>query len=57
MVPIAMIAMISTNLGQTFIVSIFNTSFRETLSISHSQLTGAYMIGTFTASIPQPYFS
>jgi len=55
MLPIAMLAMIATSPGQTFGVSIFNPSFRLTLGLSHSQLTGAYMVGTFLAALPQPY--
>lgn len=55
MLPIAMIAMVGTSPGQTFIISIFNTSFRESLNLSHSQLTGAYMFGTLAAAAPQAY--
>ena len=55
MLPIAMLAAIATSPGQTFGVSIFNPSFRETLGLSHSQLTAAYMIGTLLAALPQPY--
>lgn len=56
MLPIATLAMIGTSPGQTFIVSVFNNAFRETLNISHSQLTGAYMLGTLTAAMPQSFF-
>ncbi len=55
MLPIAMIAAIATSPGQTFGVSIFNASFRQALGLSHSQLTGAYMMGTLLAALPQPY--
>ena len=55
MLPIAMLAMIATSPGQTFGVSIFNPSFRLALGLSHSQLTGAYMVGTLLAALPQPY--
>jgi len=55
MVPIAMLATIATSPGQTFGISIFNPSFRSALGLSHSQLTGAYMIGTLLAALPQPY--
>ena len=48
-------AAIATSPGQTFGISVFNPSFRLTLGLSHSQLTGAYMIGTLLAAIPQPY--
>jgi MFS family permease len=56
MLPLAMIAMILTSPGQTFGVSVFNPSFRTELNLSHSLLTGAYMLGTLLASIPQAYF-
>ena len=36
-------------------VSVFNPTFRDTLNLSLSQLTGAYMLGTFLASLPQSY--
>ncbi|MCB8943280.1 MAG: MFS transporter [Ardenticatenaceae bacterium] len=55
MLPIAMIAMILTSPGQTYGVSVFNPSFRTELNLSHSLLTGAYMLGTLLASIPQAY--
>jgi MFS family permease len=55
MLPVAMIAMIATSPGQTYGVSIFNPSFRDELFLSHSLLTGAYMLGTFLASLPQSY--
>lgn len=34
-------------------VSVFNPSLREALGLSLSQLTGAYMVGTLLASLPQ----
>lgn len=55
MLPIAMLAAIATSPGQTYGVSIFNESIREALSLSHSQLTGAYMVGTLLAALPQSY--
>ena len=55
MLPIAMLAQAATSPGQTYGVSIFNPSFLDTLNISLSQLTGAYMFGTLLAAIPQPY--
>jgi MFS family permease len=53
--PISIIAAVFTSPGQTFMVSVFNPSFRETLDLSLTQLTGAYMFGTFLASLPQSY--
>jgi len=55
MIPVAILAQGATSPGQTFGVSIFNPSLRSALSLSHSQLSGAYMLGTLLAAIPQPY--
>ena len=52
MLPVAMIAHISTFPGQTPGISVFNPSFREALNLSHSQLTGVYMLGSFLACLP-----
>ena len=56
MVPLAMVTALATSPGQTYGVSVFNPSLREALAISHSQLTGAYMLGTLLAALPQPFF-
>lgn len=56
MLPIAMLALIATSPGQTFGVSAFNSSLRDALGLTHSQLTGAYMLGTLLAAAPQPWF-
>src|SRR5210317_2042767 len=53
--PISTLAAFFTSPGQTFMVSVFNPSLRETLDLSLTQLTGAYMFGTVLASIPQTY--
>ncbi len=55
MLPIAMLAFALTLPGQTVGVSVFNTSFRETLDLSHTQLSGAYALGTLLASLPQAW--
>ncbi len=55
MVPVAVIAQAVTGVGQTYGVSVFNPSLLETLGISLSALTGAYMFGTLFASLPQAY--
>jgi MFS family permease len=55
MVPVAMIAQAVTSVGQTYGISVFNPSIQDSLNISLSALTGAYMVGTLIASIPQPY--
>ena len=54
-VPVSILGSFATSPGQTYMISVFNPSFREALSLSLSQLTGAYMLGTVLASIPQPY--
>ena len=53
--PISTLAAFFTSPGQTFMVSVFNPSLREALDLSLSQLTGAYMLGTVLASLPQSY--
>jgi len=55
MLPLATMALIATAPGQTFGISAFNDSFRQTLGLSHSQLTGAYMLGTLLAALPMGY--
>ena len=52
MLLVAMMAQITTFPGQTVGVSVFNVSFRESLQLNHGQLTGAYMLGSFLASLP-----
>ncbi len=53
--PVAILAAIATSPGQTFGVSVFNPDLRSTLGLNHSQLTGAYMLGTLLAALPQPF--
>ena len=55
MVPVAVIAQSVTGVGQTYGVSVFNPSLLDTLGISLSALTGAYMVGTLFASLPQAF--
>jgi len=55
MLPIAVLALVASSPGQTFGVSAFNPSFRESLKLSLSQLTGAYMLGTLLACLPLAY--
>lgn len=55
MAAIAIIAQGVTGVGQTFGISVFNPSLLDTLDISLSALSGAYMVGTLLAAIPQPY--
>lgn len=53
--PVAIIAQTVTGVGQTYGVSVFNPSLLDSLGISLSVLSGAYMVGTLAASLPQPY--
>lgn len=52
MLPIATLTIIASSPAQTFGISAFNQSLRDALGLSHSQLTGAYMLGTLLASLP-----
>ncbi|MEX2214858.1 MAG: MFS transporter [Phycisphaeraceae bacterium] len=55
MLPIAMLAMMATSPSQTFGISVFNESFRASLGLSNSELTGAYLLGTLFAALPMCY--
>ncbi len=55
MLPIAMLGVICTSPGQTFGISVFNKAFTDSLGMSLTKLTGAYMVGTFLASLAMPY--
>lgn len=55
MLPLAMAGVVCTAPGQTYTVSVFNPSFRDALGLTHTELTGAYMLGTFLASLPLAY--
>lgn len=55
MLPIALVGQIATSPGQTYGIAAFNDSFRLGLGLSHTQLTGAYMLGTLLASLPMSY--
>ena len=52
MLPIAMATLIASSPGQTFGISIFNESIRESLALSHGQLAAAYMLGTLFGAVP-----
>jgi OFA family oxalate/formate antiporter-like MFS transporter len=52
MASVAMIIQVATSPGQTFGVSAFIPSLRESLSLSDSKLSFAYMMGTLLAAIP-----
>jgi MFS family permease len=52
MLPIAMAGHVATSPGQTYGISVFTESFRRDLGLSHTALTGAYMLGTLLAALP-----
>ena len=56
MLPLSMLAMAATSVGQTFGISTFNSPIRDSLSLSHTQLASAYMLGTILGSLPITYF-
>jgi MFS transporter, OFA family, oxalate/formate antiporter len=55
MLALAMTAFIGTSPGQTFGVSIFNESMRNSLGLTHGQLSAAYTLGTLAAALPLGY--
>ncbi len=55
MLPVVLAIQIATSPGQTFGVSIFNPHIRSELGLSHSEISGAYMVGTLLASLPMVY--
>jgi MFS family permease len=55
MLPVVMITMVAASPGQTFGVSVFNPYIRQALSLSHTEISSAYMLGTFLASLPMIY--
>ncbi len=52
MLPLAILMQLGTSPGQTFGVSLFNEPIRESLGLSHTELTGAYMIASALAAVP-----
>ena len=54
MVPVTLGGMVATSPGQTFGVAAFNEPIRTELGLSHGELAGAYMLGTFCAALPLP---
>ena len=55
MLPVVLAIQVATSPGQTFGVSIFNPHIRADLGLSHSEISGAYMVGTLLASLPMVY--
>ena len=52
MLPIVLMIQVATGPGQTYGVSVFNPYIRRALDLSHSEISGAYMLGTSLASLP-----
>lgn len=52
MIPVAMVIQICTSPGQTFAISAFTPAIRESLRLSDSKLSLAYMMGTVLAAVP-----
>jgi hypothetical protein len=52
MLPVAFIAQICTGPGQSYGLTHFYLSFETGLSLSNSQITGAYMCGTLLGCVP-----
>lgn len=50
-VLISLTASILSSPAQTYGISVFNPFLREDLNLTHSQLSGAYMLGTLCASL------
>lgn len=52
MLPVAMLLQICTSPGQTFAISAFTPAIRDSLQLSDSALSFAYMLGTLLAAVP-----
>ena len=55
MLPVVTLISICTSPGQTYGIAVFNPYLREALSLSNSELSGAYALGTILASLPLTY--
>ncbi len=53
--PVVLAVQVASSPGQTFGVSIFNPYIRADLGLSHSEISGAYMLGTLLAALPMVY--
>ncbi len=54
MLGVAVAMAMATMPGQTAVVALFNTSFRDALNLKLSELAGAYALGTILAALPLP---
>ena len=55
MLPATMIIIMAASPAQTFGISTFNPYLLREFGLSHSELSGAYMLGTLLASVPMIY--
>ncbi|MBT5018952.1 MAG: MFS transporter [Planctomicrobium sp.] len=56
MLPLSMLALMATSVGQTYSISAFNKDIAATLLLTETQLAKAYMLGTILGAIPITYF-
>ncbi|MEQ8846450.1 MFS transporter [Botrimarina sp.] len=52
MLPVAILMHVGTSPGQTFGVALFNEPIRESLGLTATQLSGAYMVASLLAAVP-----
>ena len=52
MLPMATIALMATSPGQTYGIAVFYSSFQESLGLSNTEISGAYMLGTLLGCLP-----
>lgn len=52
MAGVALVLQVCSSPGQTFAISAFTPALRESLQLSHTTLTSAYMLGTICAAFP-----
>ena len=55
MLPVVTLILIAASPGQTYGIAVFNPYLREALSLSSSELSGAYMMGTLLAALPMTW--
>lgn len=55
MLPIVLAIQVASSPGQTYGISVFNPLIRSELGLSHSEISGAYTLGTLLASLPMVF--
>lgn len=56
MLPLSMLALMATSVGQTFGLSAFNKDIANSLGLTETELAKAYMLGTILGAVPITYF-